>query len=294
MTLRVDNTLPSVAAIDKLPAISPARPDTPPIVEHHSVILPTELPSSGYRSSEPERSSAGAIPEGRDQEMEPEVTSATRSYQERPAGLPRKPTTAGTSDIAEALQSQPAWMPLGLPAILPSFPPTLPTREAIPLVHLPIAPVSPSAAGLTPSGHVNADSSPVLDASSPIAPIPPNEPPTADNAQETVPDDCMAPTRIELEDEPSLHDQVPSTIPLEPRDTEALPDGGPVSQSSQQKRRGNPDGVFARGQIVPCSFHVLGEDKHDMVVLLIEVGTTAGKRERQLIYSNLAVAASFH
>ena len=290
LTNRVDNTAPMPVSIDRHTARGDTRPAAAQTPTHYRPVFSQEAPSFEYRSSasETQRSPDQKLPDKLDEHMQCDAPPAITPSAMQPGlgssfSTPVSNTVQSEASTVHHLEHQKRWTPSIPPSTLPNFPPTISIAGA-PLYMSSATDVPEAAihARSAPSGHANGYRRPIIrrpfaHTSAPVNPPSRALPQPMIIRQEPMP--ASEPPYGDLA--PTLPDHTNPNHTAAPRTTEFAPrvdHNEPASQPKDSKR--NAHGVFARGHIVPCSFHVLDEDKHKMAVMLNEVCTKAMSRSR--------------
>ena len=303
LTNRVDNTAPLPVPIDRrAPRIEP-RPATAQIDPNYRPENTRERPSFGYCSSasETQRSPNQGLRDKADVHMQCDTPPAITPNPMRPGLKSSSSTTISNAVRSETspsqhLQQQKTWTPSIAHPILPDFPPKMSLGEAP--TYMSSAADDPrlvTDVRSTPSGYADGRRRPILrrptfHASSAV------DVPSRVSLQPMIISDEPMPSSEALHEElaPTVPENANPDHPTAPITSVAVPSGGhdePTSRPKQRER--NANGVFARGHIVPCSFHVLDEDDHKVDVMLIEVRTSCNEQCSSLIYSTWEVDESF-
>ena len=253
LILRVDNTAAAPIEYAVMQEPYPAAPllSTPSLPE----ILSQTLPSFEYRPSEPVKSPTLPFASTPVSTVPPKQPLSIEVGQETTEAPPLTPPLAPEMEPAGSSNSQ---RPVPEQTWAPSV------SHATPLTPF-MALAQPLPSPVQPLARISVDPrlpSPAAVIAEPIPAPRTITPVSGASRQRTV-------TKLPAQN--GLISQI-AVIPMTDRTTQSLPKKAPTPIAQAPRRvRHNPEGVFAKGHVMPWTFHVLNADRHRSVVTNIEV-----------------------
>lgn len=250
---RVDNTAAAPIEYAVVQEPYPAAPllSTPSLPE----ILSQTLPSFEYRPSEPVKSPASPFASKPIPTVPPKQPLSIDVGQETTEAPPLTPPLVPEMEQPGSSSSQ---------RLLPEQTWTPPVSHAAPLIPF-MALLQPLPSPAQPLARMSVDPrlpSPAAVTTEPVSTPRSITPAPAASKQRTM-------TESPAQDDPIS--QI-SVIPATDRTTQLLPRNAstPIAPAPRRVRH-NPEGVFAKGHVMPWTFHVLNADRHRSFVMNIEV-----------------------